>query len=132
MHKQAEPFRVFLVEDNPLIRESLIEHIEELLPADVIAWEHSEKASVDWLKANAFMWDVAVVDLFLQEGSGLGVAKSQEKRAVTQKLVVLSNYATEEIRKRCMAIGVDAVFDKSNELEEFTVFMLEVARSKGH
>ena len=127
MHQKLSPLRVFLVEDNELIRNSLIEHIEELMPAEVIAWGDTEKRSIEWLKENAKSWDVAIIDLFLAQGSGLGVARSVAHRAPSQKVVVLSNYATIDIRQRCMALGVDAVFDKSNELDEFTVFMLQVA-----
>jgi len=32
--------------------------------------------------------------------------------------VVLTNYATPEMRSRCQELGADAVFDKSSELEE--------------
>lgn len=42
MSRRATPLRLFLVEDNPRIRHSPIEHIEYLLPAEVIAWDHSE------------------------------------------------------------------------------------------
>ena len=32
-------------------------------------------------------------------------------------MVVLSNYATPDVRMRCAQLGVDAVFDKSNEID---------------
>ena len=32
-------------------------------------------------------------------------------------MVVLTNYATADIRQRCAVLGADAVFDKSNELD---------------
>jgi len=31
---------------------------------------------------------------------------------------VLSNYATSDMRERCAQLGVDAVFDKSTELDD--------------
>ena len=40
------------------------------------------------------------------------------QRELYQKVVVLTNYATPDIRQRAMALGADAVFDKSTELEE--------------
>jgi DNA-binding NarL/FixJ family response regulator len=33
------------------------------------------------------------------------------------KLVVLTNYATPEMRSKCLALGADAVFDKSNDID---------------
>lgn len=127
MVSKITPLRIFLVEDNPDIRESLIEHIHELLPAEVIAWSHSERESVDWLREHAREWDVAVVDLFLAQGSGLGVAKSLVHREKRQKVVIFSNYAAPEISRRCLALKVDAVFDKTHGFDDFTVYMLKLA-----
>ena len=64
-------------------------------------------------------WDIAVVDLFLAQGSGLGVLRHLRARSPSQRAVVLSNYATADMRRRCREAGADAVFDKSNELEAF-------------
>ena len=64
-------------------------------------------------------WQLLVVDLFLKEGSGLGVLRSCIGRASLQARVVLSNYINADIRARCMALAADAVFDKSRELEAF-------------
>ena len=41
-------------------------------------------------------------------------------------MVVLTNYATPDIRVRCHQLGVDAVFDKSNEIEALIDFCLEM------
>ena len=132
MSTRATFLRLFLVEDNALIRQTLIEHLEDLLPAEVIAWDHSEDGSVQWLQANADHWDVAIVDMFLTQGSGLGIVEQLARRRPYQKVVVLSNYATEAMRERCVSLGVDAVFDKSQELEEFTVYLLAEADEPRH
>lgn len=121
--------RIFLVEDSPVIRDSLIEVFEELLPARVVGWAATESDSVAWLKQNTASWDLAVVDMFLAEGNGLGVLQSCKTRRMDQRMVVFSNYATAQIRERCLIEGADAVFDKSHELEEFTAYALESVRS---
>jgi hypothetical protein len=33
------------------------------------------------------------------------------------KMVVLSNYATLDMRSKCLELGADRVFDKSNEID---------------
>jgi len=65
---------------------------------------------------------LAILDLFLKQGSGLGVLAACRDRKPTQKVVVLSNYATADIRQRCAQLGVDAVFDKSNEIDGLVDF----------
>lgn len=107
----------FLVEDNPLIRDTLIPTLEDLANARVVGIAEGEEAAIKWLDAEDGHWDLAVVDLFLKDGSGLGVLAACRGRAAHQRVVLLTNYATSTIREQAMGLGADAVFDKSMELE---------------
>ncbi len=118
----ASPLVVFLVEDNALIRDNLIVALAELVNMNVVAWAESEDAAAEWLRDHPGGWKLAVIDLFLREGSGLGVLKACRARAPGQRAVVLTNYADIDIRTQCLALGADAVFDKSTELDAFLDF----------
>ena len=109
--------RTYIVEDNATIRENLIGTLEELADVQAIGTAETEDAGKAWLTSNPAEWDLAIVDLFLRQGSGLGVLEACRKRNKAQKMVVLSNYATPDVRMRCAQLGVDAVFDKSNEID---------------
>lgn len=117
--------RIYLVEDNPVIRKNLTEWFEDLENARLVGFSTTENEARAWLVKNKTAWDLAVVDLFLEQGSGLGIVKSCRDRNLKQKLVVLTNYATAEIRERSLALGADAIFDKSNELEEFLRYAMD-------
>jgi two-component system OmpR family response regulator len=117
--------RIFLVEDSPVIRDNLAESLEELTGARVVGSASNEDEARQWLTDHPAGWDLAVVDLFLLQGSGLNVVKSCSNRALRQKVIVLTNYATPPIRQRCLALGADAVFDKATEIEEFTKYAVE-------
>ena len=117
--------RIFLVEDSPVIRDNLAESLEELTGARVVGSASNEDEARQWLTDHPAGWDLAVVDLFLLQGSGLNVVKSCGNRALRQKVIVLTNYATPPIRQRCLALGADAVFDKATEIEEFTKYAVE-------
>lgn len=121
--------KVFLVEDNAVIRTNLIEILEELASSKVLGWATTEQDAIDWLHNNSSAWEIAVVDLFLEKGSGLGVLQSCTTRTANQKMVVLSNYVGGSIRDQCLALGADAVFDKSQEFEEFAAFIMKAVRS---
>lgn len=84
-------------------------------------------APIAWLREHASQWDLAVVDMFLSEGSGLGVLRECRARRPDQLVVVLTNYATDEMRRRCLAAGADTVFDKSTELEAFLTCCLDAS-----
>lgn len=115
--------RVFIVEDNPLIRTNLIETLVELAAIEVVSFSNGALESNRWFLANRSGWDLAVVDLFFAEGNGLAVLSTIRVRSRRQLVVVLSNYATPNLRARCAALGADAVFDKSTELDAFLEYV---------
>lgn len=117
--------KTYIVEDNPTIRENLIGTLEELACIDAVGTAETENESKAWLTAENNQWDMAIVDLFLKQGSGLGVLAACKNRQSGQKVVVLSNYATTDIRQRCAHLGVDAVFDKSNEIDALVDYCIQ-------
>ncbi len=77
-------------------------------------------------------WDLAIIDLFLKEGSGLNILKACRTRRPGQKMIVLSNHATSDVRWRCAQLGADAVFDKSTEIEALVDYCVKAARQGGN
>ena len=114
--------RTYIVEDNATIRENLVATLEELAGVKAVGFSETEDEGKAWLTENDEAWDLAIVDLFLRQGSGLHVLEACRNRRPSQKVVVLTNYATRDIRKRCAQLGVDAVFDKSNEIDALIEF----------
>lgn len=122
--------KTYIVEDNVTIRENLVGTLEELTCISAIGFAETEAEASQWLNENGDVWELAIIDLFLKQGSGLGVLQACMSRRPGQKVVVLSNYATPDIRKRCAQFGVDAVFDKSNEIDGLIDFCIEQAASR--
>lgn len=112
----------FLIEDRATIRENLTATLEELTPVHVIGHAASEAEALEWLRANPAEWTLLIVDIFLKSGSGLGVLAKMPSPSEGQHAVILSNYITEEIREQGSQLGVAAVFDKSNDLENLIDF----------
>jgi two-component system, OmpR family, response regulator len=114
--------KVYLVEDSSTIRDNLIETLRELADVEPVGTAETEHEGKRWLAANKD-WDIAIVDLFLREGSGLNILQEfQRKRRDGQRIVVLSNHSSKDVRWRCEQLGADAVFDKSTELEALVDF----------
>lgn len=131
----AVRLRTYIVEDNATIRENLIDTLEELASIVAVGSAATEQESRDWFAHNGREWDLAIVDLFLKQGSGLGVIEACRGRGPAQRVVVLSNYATDDMRRRCAQLGVDAVFDKSNEIDALVDYCLTQSgtqRDDGH
>ncbi len=122
--------RTFIVEDNVTIRENLIGTLEELACIRALGWAETERAAREWLTSADRPWDLAIVDLFLKQGSGLGVLEACRGRRPAQRVVVLSNYATTDMRKRCSQLGADAVFDKSNEIDALIDYCMQQSEAQ--
>jgi len=123
-------FRAYIVEDSPTIRENLIETLQELALVDAVGTAETENEGKTWLAQHEDYWDLAIVDLFLKEGSGLNILQACRGRRPGQKMVVLSNHATRDVRWRCAQLGADAVFDKSTEIEKLVDYCVN-ERDKG-
>jgi two-component system, OmpR family, response regulator len=109
--------QAFVIEDNATIRENLIGTLEELTCVKVAGTSSTEDDALAWLQQNIEKWDLVIVDLFLKQGSGIHLAQCIKRSRPTQKIVVFSNYINASVRKRCAQLGVDAVFDKSTEID---------------
>jgi DNA-binding NarL/FixJ family response regulator len=118
-------FRAYIVEDSPTIRENLIETLQELADVESVGTAETEHEGKRWLAQNDEDWDLAIVDLFLREGSGLNILESLRERRPSQKIIVLSNHATTDVRWRCAQLGADAVFDKSTEIDALVDYCVE-------
>ncbi|RYF33679.1 MAG: response regulator [Comamonadaceae bacterium] len=117
----------FLVEDNAIIRTNLVQTLSELAGIQLLAHAATEAEAVEWLVSNAERWHLVIVDLFLADGNGLGVLAACRVRKAWQRVVVLSNYATDNMRQRCIeGYGADAVFDKSTEIDALIDYCLSL------
>jgi DNA-binding NarL/FixJ family response regulator len=113
------PLATILIEDSPMIRASLIPALAEIADAEVIAVAETAAEGIAALATHADRWRLTVIDLFLKSGNGLEVLRAGRGRRSDQHMLVLTNYATPDIRQRSIDAGADAVFDKSTEIDLF-------------
>ena len=121
------PLRTFIVEDSAIILDNLVATLEELADVKVVGSAPDEQSAMDWIRNANGSFDLLIVDIFLKSGSGLGVLRAVQEAGVVGRRVVLTNYATADIRKRCAAMGADRVFDKSGELEDLIDYCSQMA-----
>ncbi|MBP6764597.1 MAG: response regulator [Rubrivivax sp.] len=121
------PLKTYIVEDSAVIREDLIGTLEELAPVQVVGWAADEASAMRWLREPANEATLVIVDLFLRAGSGLGVLRASQALQRGLHLVVLSNFATPEMRRQCLALGAERVFDKSVDVDSLLGYCHELA-----
>jgi len=124
--------RAFLVEDNSVILETLSAALEEMADVEVVGSAAGEQEALSWFGSRTDGCDIAVIDIFLKTGSGLGVLEGMKSFAPPPRRVVLTNYATAHMRSTCTALGAEQVFDKSTELEELVEWVQDHRLGGGH
>ncbi|HYW55814.1 MAG TPA: response regulator [Polaromonas sp.] len=109
--------RVFIVEDSPLTRATISDGLQNL-NFEVVGVADCEDDAKVWLDANPDGWDLAIVDLFLREGTGAGVVRYSRRRGYLQPIVVVTNHYIPDIVDHTQRLGADTVLKKSDDLEE--------------
>ncbi len=110
--------RALIVEDNAIILENLQGLLHEVTAVDVVGTARAEQEACRWMDCRTQACDVAIIDLFLHGGSGLGVLQHIAGYQSPPERIVLTNYATPDVRERCKALGASEVFDKSTEIDK--------------
>lgn len=111
--------RVFLVEDMVHMQgivTDLLADVGDFRLAGACATEAEAKL---WLTEHPGAWDLAIIDLVLDQGSGMGVVSHARSCAGEDggRIIVFSDYASDGIRDHCLRLGADAVFLKSQTQE---------------
>ena len=120
----APALRVVLVEDSAMLRGMLCEMLAELDGVGVVAEAEDEQGALAALETQRP--DLAIIDLELRQGSGLGVLRqlqAEPERFGRPRAVVFSNYGHAPVRARCEQLGVERFFDKSFQLDELIDFV---------
>lgn len=102
--------------------------IDAIAGAELVMSVGTEQQASQWLRAHPADWDLAVVDLFLDQGHGFQVLRQCHRRKPAQKAVVLTNYTRDPVRQYAREAGADAVFDKSFEMEALEQYVAAMSR----
>ncbi len=119
--------RVVIVEDSAIIRARLNETLSSIPNVEIVGQVETEFDALALMRQS--VWDAAVLDLQLKQGTGLGVLKAlgdQARRANT-KIIVFTNYAFPQYRDRCLKLGADYFFDKSREFHRVSEVLKALA-----
>ena len=109
--------RVLIADDSLMIRELLTELLHEVDGMEIVA--QAEDASQARELARALRPDVAVLDVRMPHGSGLEVLSAIKQNDPTTIVIMLTNFANQEIRQKSVDSGANYFFDKAVELGRF-------------
>jgi DNA-binding NarL/FixJ family response regulator len=110
---QGATLMVFLVEDSPVIRARLAATIRAIDGAELVGEAGTVLGAIDGIRSTHP--SAVILDLQLEDGSGLDVLKAVRACAPALHVAVLTNYATDQHRRACMDAGAEFFLDKSSD-----------------
>lgn len=121
---------VVLIEDSGLVRQSLGAILCEMAGVKVVGGAEDEFSALELLQRE--QPDLAIVDLQLRSGSGIGVLQAllrQPDRFGHPRAVVFSSHGQRVIRERCLALGVEGFFEKASQLDDLLAYVRQTIPS---
>jgi two-component system OmpR family response regulator len=116
--------RVYLVEDNEVTRQYLMQMLSEETSIEWVGAAETEAEAKDWMERNPDGWDVAILDLFLREGTGAGVLRHCRSRGAEQDVLVMTNHPIASLLTHCRLLGANAVYNKATELGDLVAYCI--------
>jgi CheY-like chemotaxis protein len=125
----TSPFRVYIVEDSPIIQRLLASAIAAS-GAEVIGFSGDVPQAI--AEAFALQPDLIVIDISLPSGTGFDLLKALQEHDLVPDVikVVLTNHANAECEAFSRRLGADQFFDKSLESAQALAFIAAKAAEK--
>ena len=120
------PIKVFLVEDTRQLQVVISDLLVSLGDFVLASTATTEAEANLWLSEHPGSWDLAIIDLVLEQGTGMGVIAKCRRTCPTGKVVVFSDYVTPGISRHCLELGAQAAISKS-DMAAFMRYCSEIA-----
>jgi DNA-binding NarL/FixJ family response regulator len=105
--------KVFVVEDSDAICERIVRIVNDVKDVQVVGT--ADKVSGALLGIKKCQPDVVILDIQLIDGNGLTVLQQVKKEQPDRKVIVLTNFSSDQYRDLAQRYGADAFLDKSKD-----------------
>lgn len=126
VYNPLQPFSVFIVDDSSIVAERLTMMIHELKHVQIAGYASNIKNAL--LLILETKPQVVILDINLKEdapnANGIDLLIPLRKAFSTILIIMLTNIVTAQYRSRCMELGADYFFDKSNDFDKIPETLL--------
>jgi DNA-binding NarL/FixJ family response regulator len=112
---------VFVVEDSSLLRERLIRTLSNISGVEVCGFSDAADEAIQLIDQSHP--DAIILDIRLRQGSGFQVLQKVKTPGKPPLVIILTNFAYPQYRKRYLDAGADFFFDKSNEFDQVVLVL---------
>lgn len=104
--------KLLIVDDSELLQSRFAKAFSKIdRNIDVV---HAFSCSVALEVFPIYKPDTVILDISLPDGSGINLLRVFKKEKPLVKVIMCTNYPTDEFRSSCMELGADYFLDKSN------------------
>jgi DNA-binding NarL/FixJ family response regulator len=105
--------KVYVVEDSDAICERIVRLVNDVRDAKVVGTADVVLSAIRGIER--CVPDVVILDIQLLDGNGFTVLQHIKKMMPTIKVIVLTNFNSDQYRDLAQRYGADAFLDKSND-----------------
>ncbi len=107
---------VFIIDDFFVTANRLFNSLSQNAKILIVGFSRNGKGALLEMAKNPP--DMVILDLLLPDMDGLDLVRKIKERYVTTTIIVLSDTLTNDSRKECKKLGVEAIFDKTIEFDQ--------------
>jgi DNA-binding response OmpR family regulator len=112
---RPERYRVYVVEDSPLVLPRLLELVRDVGASVVGYCDRADVAIAEIVERKP---DAIIVDLMLQGGTGFDVVHEIALEELPVVTMILTNFTAPALKKRAAELGAAYFFDKVSEIPQ--------------
>jgi DNA-binding NarL/FixJ family response regulator len=122
-----DKLKVFISDDSATVRERLVTMALDLPEVDVVGQAQDAPGTLDAVTQT--QPDVVILDIRMPGGNGIEVLRELKTMTPAPQVIMLTNFAYAQYRKKCKEAGADFFFDKSTEIEKLPQALEQVRQS---
>jgi DNA-binding NarL/FixJ family response regulator len=111
-----DKLKVFISDDSATVRERLVTMALDLPEVDVVGQAKDAPGTLEAVRR--IRPDVVILDIRMPGGNGIEVLREVKKMNPAPRVIMLTNFAYAQYRKKCEQAGADFFLDKSTESDK--------------
>lgn len=119
---------VLIVDDAALVRDRLVVRLREQVFVRDIRQAATVAEAIQSVTRSTP--DVAIIDVGLPDGNGIEILAALKARGSETCIIILTNYSLNALREKCLSLGADYFFDKSEEFDKVFEVLSDVKEKK--
>ena len=119
--------KVFIADDSKLFRERLINLLSNISGIEIIGQAENGVTAMNSIKI--LRPDLVILDIRMPKKNGLNVLQEIKKDKDSPIVIMVTNYPYHQYQEKCMDIGAEFFFDKSNEYEQVIEVVKQLAQA---